>query len=269
MSAPSVRHAEPFATVDVRYAGRTVALPDLPEYRKFYAKLASGRWEPHTFDVLGRFLDGDTVLIDIGGWIGVTPMWSAQVARRVVAVDPDPKCARLLRGLAAGAGHVEVIEAALSDRDAVTIHAVDGFGSSETSVLPIGADGSASVPGVRMDALMARAGDDASFVKVDIEGYEYNLTAELARMTLWPVRAAQIALHPQLHERALRGPLVLRRLRTAWATWRMRALLGPDFLQPTLVKYRSLVTYILFGILLRPVPRGADIVFERRTGDRR
>ena len=29
-------------TVEMTYAGRTVPLPDLPEYRKFYRKLAAG-----------------------------------------------------------------------------------------------------------------------------------------------------------------------------------------------------------------------------------
>ncbi len=34
-----------------------MALPDLPEYRKFNGKLTSGIWEPHTFEVLARNLD--------------------------------------------------------------------------------------------------------------------------------------------------------------------------------------------------------------------
>src|SRR5918995_1537634 len=130
--------AEPIKTVEIRYAGRTVALPDMCEYAKFYRKLAENRWETNTFATLARNLDSNTVLVDIGAWIGVTPMWSAQIARKVVAVDPDPKCAAILKALAPAAGNVTVIEGALADCSKVAIHAVDCFGSSETSVLDIG-----------------------------------------------------------------------------------------------------------------------------------
>ena len=86
-------------TVAISYAGRTVALPDLPEYQKFYRKLAIGQWEPRTFEMLARNVDRNTVYVDIGAWIGVTPMWAAQKAKAVVAVEPDPKCGEVLRAL--------------------------------------------------------------------------------------------------------------------------------------------------------------------------
>ena len=114
-------HGIPFGTREVSYAGRTVALADLPEYGKFYRKLAEGRWETHTFDALGKYLDADTVLIDIGAWIGVTPFWSAQGAKAVVAVEPDPKCAAILKRLAEAHDNVTVIEGALADRSSMTV----------------------------------------------------------------------------------------------------------------------------------------------------
>ena len=52
-------------TAGVTYAGRTVELPDLPEYQKFYRKLASGTWEPRTFEVLAR--------VDMGAPLMATP----------------------------------------------------------------------------------------------------------------------------------------------------------------------------------------------------
>ena len=86
--------AQTMKTVDVSYAGHTVRLANLPEYQKFYRKLASGAWEARTFETLSRNLDRNTVCVDIGAWIGVTPMWSAQLAKSVIAVEPDPKCVR-------------------------------------------------------------------------------------------------------------------------------------------------------------------------------
>jgi FkbM family methyltransferase len=255
--------AEPMKTIDIRYAGRTVALPDMCEYAKFYRKLAGNCWEANTFATLARNLDSDTVLIDIGAWIGVTPMWSAQIARKVVAVDPDPKCAAILNALAPAAGNVTVIEGALANRGKVAIHAVDCFGSSETSILDIGNGAEASARGLGIDDIMRHAAGAPVFVKIDIEGYEYEIASELAKLKHYPLRGLQIAVHPQLYEKSLRGGWLWRRLRTAWATWRLGRLLGGFIPGPSLHKFDSLAAYILGGILFRGKPKGADFVFER------
>jgi FkbM family methyltransferase len=257
--------AEPIATVDIRYAGRTVSVPDMCEYSKFYGKLAGGCWEANTFATLARNLDRDTVLVDIGAWIGVTPMWSAQIARKVIAVEPDPKCVAILNCLTPAAGNVTVIEGALTDRSEVAIHAVDGFGSSETSVLDIGDGAQASVRGFGIDEIMRHAEGAPVFVKIDIEGYEYEIAPELSKLQNYPLRGLQIAVHPQLYEKSLKGNRLWRRLRTAWATWRLGRLLGRFIPGPTLHKFEGLGSYILGGILFRGKPKGADFVFERNS----
>ncbi len=251
-------------TVDVSYAGRTVTLVDLPEYRKFYRKLAEGRWEPHTLKVLSRYLDSDTVLVDIGAWIGVTPFFAAQIAKSVVAVDPDPKCIAILRQLATGRDNVTVLEGALADCRSVAVHAVDGFGSSETSILDIGDGETTTAAGLGIDEIMQHTHGAPVVVKVDIEGYEFAMTEALARLAGYPVRAMQIAIHPQLYERSLPGGRLTRRLQTALATWRLGRRLQRIFSGPWLVKYPGLITYIVFGIVLRLTPRGADFLFEQR-----
>ena len=120
-------------TVDITYAGRTVSLAHLPEYLSFYKKLAAGLWEPRTFDALAKYLDANTVLIDIGAWIGVTPFWSAQQAKGVIAVEPDPKCLAILQQLAATQPKVTVLAGALANTASVTISAAE-FGASNTSI---------------------------------------------------------------------------------------------------------------------------------------
>lgn len=254
-----------FDLVTLHYGGRDVALADLPQYRKFYGKLTSGRWEPHTLATLERYLDSDTVHVDIGAWIGVTPFYAAGIAKTVVAVDPDPDCIAILRRLAAGRPGVTVLQGALSDRPSVAIHAIDGFGSSETSVLDIGNGDSATVPGLRLDAIMAHAGDSPAFVKVDIEGYEYAMRGELARLDGGQVRAIQLAVHPQLYEKSLRMGRLRARLKTALETWRLGLAFGGGFSPPRLIKFSSLTAYIVFGILLRKAPKGADFLYESRT----
>ncbi len=250
-------------TVGITFAGRTVALPDLPEYRKFYAKLEAGLWEPHTFAALARNLDADTVYVDIGSWIGVTPFWASHLAKRVIAVEPDPKCLAILRSLAPDYANVSLLEGALSPEAAVELHAPEGFGTSETSILPIGEGPSAMAPGLAMATIMRQAGTGPVFVKVDIEGYEYRCWSELRQLRHYPLKGVQIAVHPQIYELTLKGGSLWRRLVTVWRTWRLSRLFHGILPPPTLAKYPSVLKYLLSGILFRNVPRGADFVFER------
>jgi FkbM family methyltransferase len=254
-------------TVKISYAGRTVELPDLPDYRKFYGKLAAGTWEPHTFKVLARNLDRDTVYIDIGAWIGVTPFWACKAAKAVIAIEPDPQCLGILRALAPAHANVTVLEGALSQDKQVTIHAVDGFGSSETSILDIGGGESAVAPGITVNEIMRHAGSSPAFVKIDIEGYEFAAIGEIAKLRNYRVRGLQLAVHPQLFEKSLTGNRVWRRLRTAWKVWRLSRVIGGLFPAPTMAKYKSVSSYLVYGILFREQPRGADFVFERSIAD--
>lgn len=249
-------------TVEITYAGRTVALPDLPEYHKFYRKLGAGLWEPRTFAVLARNLDRDTVYIDIGAWIGVTPFWASHLAKRVIAVEPDPKCSGILRALAPNYGNVMFLEGALSADKTVTLHAAGKFGSSETSVLDIGDGPSATAEGLSMHSIMKHAVAGQVFVKIDVEGYEYRCWNELAKLRNYRLKGVQIAVHPQLYESSLRGSRAWRRLRSMWRTWQLSRLYHGLFPAPTLAKYTGVLSYLVFGVLLCAVPKGADFVFE-------
>jgi FkbM family methyltransferase len=250
-------------TVDISYAGHTVRLANLPEYQKFYRKLASGNWEARTFQTLSRNLDRNTVCVDIGAWIGVTPMWSAQIAKSVIAVEPDPKCIRILRIIAADASNVTVLEGALASDRSVAINAVEGFGSSETSILQIGDGECATVRGIGIDEIMREAGGSEVFVKIDIEGYEFAIADEIAKLRKYPVRGLQIAIHPQLYEKTLKGNRLWRRMKAAWATWQFGQLFNGFLPGPDFDKFGNLADYVVRGVLFRRIPKGADLVFER------
>jgi FkbM family methyltransferase len=253
-------------TVDISYAGHTVALADLPEYAKFYRKLSGGGWEARTFQILARNLDPDTVCVDIGAWIGVTPMWSAQIAKSVIAVEPDPKCIGILKAIAAGTPNVRILEGALAADRSVAINAVEEFGSSETSVLDIGSGECATVRGIGIDEIMRHAGTCEVFVKIDIEGYEFPIADEIAKLRNYAVRGVQIAVHPQLYEKSLKGNRLWRRFKTAWATWQFGQLFDGFLPGPSFAKFGSLAGYVIRGVLFRRIPKGADLVFERQAG---
>ena len=247
--------------LEIQVADRTIRLPDLPRYEKFYRKLRSGSWEPRTFQVLAANLDEFTTYIDVGAWIGVTPFWASHCAKRVIAVEPDPDCQRILRALAPHYPKVEVIDAALSPEPRVVLNSVSGFGSSETSALGIGDGESVSVPGLSISALMARAPDGPVFAKIDIEGYEYQIMQEIAKLKHYGVKGLQCAVHPQLLESSLKGPLLIRRLRVLIATIRLWRTLAPIGKNRSVPRYGSFIGYLVSGIFLRSSPKGTDFLF--------
>jgi FkbM family methyltransferase len=253
-------------TVPVRYFGQTVNLPDLPEYQKFYRKLEAGAWEPHTFRILMKYLDRDVVYIDVGGWIGVTPLWAASLAKRVVIIEPDPACRAILGDLCGAYPNITLLDGALSSQRTLTLHAVDGFGSSETTALDLGSGESMDVTGISVDEIMRHAGNEQIFVKIDIEGYEYGSAGEMARFADYRLRGLQCALHPSLYERCLAGSRPARRMQTLLATAGLARLHRGLSAVPLGTRYSSMFSYLVFGVLFRTVPKGTDVLFTPRAG---
>lgn len=85
--------------------------------------LTTGSWEPHIVAFYARYLRAGMTVVDVGANIGFHALHAAcRVGQqgRVLAFEPDPRNASLLRmslGLQEHRPSVEVIEAALSDRD--------------------------------------------------------------------------------------------------------------------------------------------------------
>jgi FkbM family methyltransferase len=255
---------ESLKTIDITYGNRTIALPDLPIYSKFYHKLSAGTWEPNTFAVLGRNLDRETVYVDIGAWIGVTPFWATHIAKAVIAVEPDPACIDILDKLCGNFSNLTVINGALAKDVNVQLNSVSGFGSSASSILNIGDGDSIVVNGYSIDDIMQSVGQSSVFVKIDIEGYEFNLSEEVKKLQKYNLRGLQLAVHPHLYERGQRGNLLLKRLRTVISTRKLGNIFRGFFAEPTVAGYSSLLSYIIFGVLLRLKPKGADFIFERK-----
>jgi FkbM family methyltransferase len=255
----------PMKVFDITYHGETVTLADLPEYRKFYGKLASGIWEPRTFRALSDQLGPDVTYIDIGGWIGVTPFWAAKRAKRVIVVEPDPKCRGILKALLPLYPNVTLAECALSPKSCLTLNGVEGFGSSETSALAIG-EGcpTVTVEGCSMAELLNRAGPGPLVVKIDIEGYEYEIADELRRLDSDEIKGVQLALHPALYEKSLDGSFLFRRGKTLLATLRLARLYRRLERAAPVGIFPGLAAYLVRGVALRPCPKGADVLFLNR-----
>ncbi len=52
--------------------------------------VTNGSWEPETFAIFDRYLNKEHSYLDLGAWIGPTVLYGAQLAKSVLALEPDP-----------------------------------------------------------------------------------------------------------------------------------------------------------------------------------
>ncbi len=141
-----------------------------------------------------RFVRPGMLAFDIGSHVGDRIGSFRRLGARVVALEPQPLCARAIRALHAGDPHVTLIEAACSDRpgsltlrinsanptvstaSAQFIGAADGAGGWEGQAW----DAEVEVACTTLDALIAQYGTPI-FAKVDVEGFEDTVLAGLSQ----------------------------------------------------------------------------------------
>ena len=141
-----------------------------------------------------RFVRPGDLAFDIGSHVGDRIGAFRRLGARVVALEPQPLCARAIRAIYAGDTDVTLVEAACSDRAGVVklrinsanptvstasvefVSAADGAGGWEGQAW----DKTIEVPATTLDALIAEHGRPA-FAKIDVEGFEATVLAGLSQ----------------------------------------------------------------------------------------
>jgi FkbM family methyltransferase len=160
----------------------------------------------------GEFLGPGDVAFDVGAHVGSRVRAWRKLGARVVAIEPQPDFARVLRLFFGRDPAVVVVEQALGARPGtarlgvstatptVSSMSADWIGSvgSDRSFARVRWDRSIEVRVSTLDALVAEHGEPA-FCKVDVEGFELDVLAGLSR----PVRALSFEYLPPAHDAAL------------------------------------------------------------------
>ena len=152
-----------------------------PYHMNFWKKVSRGGWEPHTYEILSRFLTPDAVYFDLGAWIGTTVVYAARQCRQVMCFEPDPVAYRyLLWNIELNNLHnVMPFNIALADNDGIMKMASFGGDRGDSTMSLLNSDQNNSVSyamAMRWDTWLSISKvEKMNLLKIDIEGGEFVL----------------------------------------------------------------------------------------------
>lgn len=132
----------------------------------------TGKWEESVAEAIERYLEPGWTFLDIGAHVGYFATLAAARGNRVIAIEPDPRFAALLRRNCERNG-VEVVlhQVAVSDRSGFGELTTDARFTANPGAQYLRAGG--DVPVATLRAIL---GDiHPEFIKIDIEGLEYRV----------------------------------------------------------------------------------------------
>jgi FkbM family methyltransferase len=149
-----------------------------PQFRWFWDDVESGKWEPHTFEVLDKYLGLDTTYLDLGAWIGPTVLHASTLCGRCLAVEPDPEAFTWLCENTKGT-RIETHRLAISDHNGVEMLGSEELGNSMTRLSATA--NRIEVPCQTLTSFCAKTKISGPlFIKIDVEGSEEAILRDFA-----------------------------------------------------------------------------------------
>ncbi len=170
-----------------------VTCPD-PKIEDFWSQSFEKGWEDETFRIFDDFISADKIYLDFGAWIGPTVLYAAHRAKRVYGLEPDQRAFAILsENLRANpdlADKVTVLDQAIAPTNGLVEFYYAGDGADSTSSLIKSGAKLTNSYQVRTVTLadFVRENDiepaQIGFIKIDIEGGEFDLARPLVEFLL-------------------------------------------------------------------------------------
>ncbi len=189
----------------------------------------NSNWETETFQLFDHCLTQETVMLDIGAWIGPTLLYAAGRTKLTLGFEPDPIAYQTLAKNIALNPQLNVVRifpvAIAGQHGQATMGSRTQAGDSMSSLLFAGETERWTVELRRIEEFEQEWPAGAPlFVKIDIEGGEYQLIPHLGPFISRHRPTVYLSLHPWFFLLPYRGHDLRRRLRGEWAlfwnTWR-------------------------------------------------
>jgi len=148
----------------------------------------SEKWEQYTFNVLNKFLDKDHPYIDIGAWMGPTALYGGQIAKESYCFEPDRMALvyfdNNLKENPEFSDKIKVFDYGIGSADKKERFYVGKGSTSMASTKPnhVNVDSYYDVQFYNIETAIAKAHinfKEVNFIKIDIEGGEYDLVPSL------------------------------------------------------------------------------------------
>ncbi len=193
----------------------------------FWDKFESGEWEPETRAFLAERVRPDMVFIDLGAWVGPTTLIAAALGARVVAFEPNPASLDLMRRSVEASGLAErvtlvpkAIWTAAGQRQLSVGSATSGSSLVVRKPRHNLIDVACELPAYLEQFIVP----GSTLLKIDVEGAEYDIFADVASIVLQRQADILLSIHPHkavdhrkkasfLRNPALGGALLRRLLR--------------------------------------------------------
>ena len=142
----------------------------------------------NTTDIFDRYIDKNTIYIDIGAWIGPTLFYAAQLAGKSIAIEADPIAfERLNENLSMNSKekwytNISLINKVVSRKSGnIKFGSQSNGGDSMSSLLWAGQNTTWEIEAITPEEILSRSDlkSNKVFIKIDIEGGEFTMLDEL------------------------------------------------------------------------------------------
>lgn len=184
------------------------------KYPAFWRRVHRGVWEPETFEVFDKYIEKDTLVIDFGAWIGPTALYAAQLSALCLAFEPDEIAYSALEANLAmnkdadWADRLKIFKQGIHPSgEPIVISGHGEGGDSTTSSLFVNRNTRWTIETRRLQEVVAeyRGSYEKIFIKIDIEGGEYELLPDIADLMADPAITFFISIHPKFLRKSLKA----------------------------------------------------------------